>query len=183
MATLSPPPCTSSTEEMELLQEDLLMEWQPSGIIEHFYWNSNHCFLFNRVDGNDVLAVYNATKKARELAVSENRPVLIEAMTYRLVTASNVQHFRFSWWLCFFRIGHHSTSDDSSAYRSVDEVIWYIIRNVFWIWFFQIPPRFATGTRKTIQSRALHSISLTKDFGQSSRRRSGRMNQRNRSYE
>jgi len=55
-----------------------------------------------RVDGNDVLAVYNATKKARELAVSENRPVLIEAMTYR--------------------IGHHSTSDDSSAYRSVDEV-------------------------------------------------------------
>ena len=22
----------------------------------------------------------------------------------------------------FFRIGHHSTSDDSSAYRSVDEV-------------------------------------------------------------
>merc|ERR1712088_425190 len=37
-----------------------------------------------RVDGNDVLAVYNATKKARELAVSENRPVLIEAMTYRI---------------------------------------------------------------------------------------------------
>ena len=35
------------------------------------------------MDGNDVLAVYNATKKARELAVSENRPVLIEAMTYR----------------------------------------------------------------------------------------------------
>ena len=32
-----------------------------------------------------MLAVYNATKKARELAVSENRPVLIEAMTYRLL--------------------------------------------------------------------------------------------------
>lgn len=55
-----------------------------------------------RVDGNDTLAVYNATKRAREIAVKENRPVLIEAMTYR--------------------IGHHSTSDDSSAYRSVDEV-------------------------------------------------------------
>ncbi|XP_063610540.1 2-oxoisovalerate dehydrogenase subunit alpha, mitochondrial-like [Penaeus indicus] len=55
-----------------------------------------------RVDGNDVFAVYNATKAARHLAVTENRPVLIEAMTYR--------------------IGHHSTSDDSSAYRSVDEV-------------------------------------------------------------
>ena len=46
-----------------------------------------------RVDGNDVLAVYNATKKARELAVSENRPVLIEAMTYRLVIALNVPIF------------------------------------------------------------------------------------------
>ncbi|CAN8031806.1 unnamed protein product [Ixodes persulcatus] len=55
-----------------------------------------------RVDGNDVLAVYNVTKEARQIAVEEKRPVLIEAMTYR--------------------IGHHSTSDDSSAYRSVDEV-------------------------------------------------------------
>ncbi|MCL4138533.1 UNVERIFIED_CONTAM: hypothetical protein GTU68_037079 [Idotea baltica] len=55
-----------------------------------------------RVDGNDVFAVYNVTKAARKLSVSENVPVLIEAMTYR--------------------IGHHSTSDDSSAYRSVDEV-------------------------------------------------------------
>ena len=55
-----------------------------------------------RVDGNDVFAVYNATKEARRIAVEESRPVLIEAMTDR--------------------IGHHSTSDDSSAYRSVDEV-------------------------------------------------------------
>jgi len=55
-----------------------------------------------RVDGNDVFAVYNAVKEARDIALRETRPVLIEAMTYR--------------------IGHHSTSDDSSAYRSVDEV-------------------------------------------------------------
>ncbi|ORY00138.1 Dehydrogenase, E1 component [Basidiobolus meristosporus CBS 931.73] len=55
-----------------------------------------------RVDGNDVWAVYNATKEARRLATEEHRPVLIEAMTYR--------------------IGHHSTSDDSSAYRSKKEV-------------------------------------------------------------
>merc|ERR1712037_912644 len=55
-----------------------------------------------RVDGNDVFAVYNATRAARDICIRENRPVLIEAMTYR--------------------IGHHSTSDDSSAYRSVDEV-------------------------------------------------------------
>lgn len=55
-----------------------------------------------RVDGNDVLAVYNAVTAARNMCVEELRPVLIEAMTYR--------------------VGHHSTSDDSTAYRSVDEV-------------------------------------------------------------
>jgi len=55
-----------------------------------------------RVDGNDLMAVFNATVKAREIALSENRPILIEAITYRQ--------------------GHHSTSDDSSRYRSVDEV-------------------------------------------------------------
>lgn len=54
-----------------------------------------------RVDGNDVLAVYAATKKARELALAENCPVLIEAMTYRLAA--------------------HSTSDDPSGYRSMNE--------------------------------------------------------------
>lgn len=38
-----------------------------------------------RVDGNDVLAVYNVTKYAKNICVTEHRPVLIEAMTYRLV--------------------------------------------------------------------------------------------------
>jgi 2-oxoisovalerate dehydrogenase E1 component alpha subunit len=55
-----------------------------------------------RVDGNDVLAVHNATAKARAHALETPGPVLIEAMTYR--------------------VGHHSTSDDSSAYRSKSEV-------------------------------------------------------------
>lgn len=55
-----------------------------------------------RVDGNDVWAVYNATKAAREIAVKEKRPILIESMTYR--------------------IGHHSTSDDSTKYRDRKEV-------------------------------------------------------------
>lgn len=54
-----------------------------------------------RVDGNDVLAVYAATQKARALALQENCPVLIEAMTYRLAA--------------------HSTSDDPSGYRSKEE--------------------------------------------------------------
>lgn len=55
-----------------------------------------------RIDGNDLFAVFAATKEARRLALEEGRPTLIEAMTYRL--------------------GHHSTSDDSSAYRTTDEV-------------------------------------------------------------
>ncbi|PVU86603.1 hypothetical protein BB560_006645 [Smittium megazygosporum] len=55
-----------------------------------------------RVDGNDVWAVYMATKMAREYAVENNQPVLIEAMTYR--------------------VSNHSTSDDSTSYRSNKEV-------------------------------------------------------------
>lgn len=36
-----------------------------------------------RVDGNDVLAVYNATRKAKEYALNESKPVVIEALGYR----------------------------------------------------------------------------------------------------
>lgn len=54
-----------------------------------------------RVDGNDVLAVHQATRAARALAVDDNQPVLIEAMTYRLAA--------------------HSSSDDPSGYRSRKE--------------------------------------------------------------
>jgi 2-oxoisovalerate dehydrogenase E1 component alpha subunit len=36
-----------------------------------------------RVDGNDVFAVYNAVKKAREIAIEQKKPILVEAMTYR----------------------------------------------------------------------------------------------------
>lgn len=54
-----------------------------------------------RVDGNDILAVYQATVEARKLAVEHNQPVLIEAMTYRLAA--------------------HSSSDDPSGYRSKKE--------------------------------------------------------------
>lgn len=54
-----------------------------------------------RVDGNDLFAVYAVTKAAREYAIREQKPVLIEAMTYRM--------------------GHHSTSDDASRYRGTEE--------------------------------------------------------------
>lgn len=36
-----------------------------------------------RVDGNDALAVYSAVKEARRRAVENNKPVLVEAMSYR----------------------------------------------------------------------------------------------------
>ncbi|KAK4050377.1 hypothetical protein OIV83_003446 [Microbotryomycetes sp. JL201] len=55
-----------------------------------------------RVDGNDPLAVYIACVEARNKAVEQQKPVLVEAMSYR--------------------VGHHSTSDDSSAYRSAAAV-------------------------------------------------------------
>lgn len=55
-----------------------------------------------RVDGNDLLAVLAATIEARRIAVENSCPVLIEAMSYRR--------------------GHHSTSDDSTRYRSVAEI-------------------------------------------------------------
>ncbi|MFU8784017.1 thiamine pyrophosphate-dependent dehydrogenase E1 component subunit alpha [Aliidiomarina sp.] len=54
-----------------------------------------------RVDGNDIFAVYKATQEARRLAVEENEPVLIEAMSYRMAG--------------------HSTSDDPTGYRSREE--------------------------------------------------------------
>ncbi|KAL1875632.1 hypothetical protein Plec18167_005568 [Paecilomyces lecythidis] len=56
-----------------------------------------------RVDGNDIFAVREATKEARRMALSDGgRPILIEAMSYR--------------------VSHHSTSDDSFAYRARVEV-------------------------------------------------------------
>jgi 2-oxoisovalerate dehydrogenase E1 component alpha subunit len=54
-----------------------------------------------RVDGNDALAVYAATKWAAERARSNNGPTLIEFFTYR--------------------DEGHSTSDDPSGYRPTNE--------------------------------------------------------------
>ncbi|KAF2749833.1 thiamine diphosphate-binding protein [Sporormia fimetaria CBS 119925] len=56
-----------------------------------------------RVDGNDIFAVRRAVKEARKIALEDGgKPVLIEMMAYR--------------------VGHHSTSDDSFAYRQKVEV-------------------------------------------------------------
>jgi 2-oxoisovalerate dehydrogenase E1 component alpha subunit len=55
-----------------------------------------------RVDGNCVLAVHGAMRKARAYAIENNKPVLLELMSYR--------------------VGHHSTSDDSTRYREMEEI-------------------------------------------------------------
>jgi pyruvate dehydrogenase E1 component subunit alpha len=54
------------------------------------------------VDGNDVLAVYSATKDAVDKARAGNGPGFVEAVTYRM--------------------GAHSSSDDPRLYRQDDEV-------------------------------------------------------------
>ncbi len=55
-----------------------------------------------RVDGNDLLAVYAATKAAVDKARAGGGPTMIEALTYRM--------------------GPHSSSDDPTRYRSKQEV-------------------------------------------------------------
>jgi 2-oxoisovalerate dehydrogenase E1 component len=55
-----------------------------------------------QVDGNDVLAVYRATREALERARRGEGPTLIEALTYRVMM--------------------HTTSDDPTKYRSEEEV-------------------------------------------------------------
>ena len=55
-----------------------------------------------RVDGNDALAVWSATRQARDLAAAGEGPTFIELVTYR-------------------RLGH-SSSDDPSRYRDEAEV-------------------------------------------------------------
>ncbi len=55
-----------------------------------------------QVDGNDVLAVYAATREAREKALAGGGPTLIEAVTYRF--------------------GPHTTADDPTKYRKDEEM-------------------------------------------------------------
>ncbi|MEE9615188.1 MAG: pyruvate dehydrogenase (acetyl-transferring) E1 component subunit alpha [Thermodesulfobacteriota bacterium] len=55
-----------------------------------------------QVDGNDIMAVYKATKEAVERARGGGGPTFIECVTYRL--------------------HNHTTADDASKYRSKEEV-------------------------------------------------------------
>jgi 2-oxoisovalerate dehydrogenase E1 component alpha subunit len=53
------------------------------------------------VDGDDLAAVYTATREAAELARTSGQPSVVEAMTYRR--------------------GPHATSDDPGRYRTLDD--------------------------------------------------------------
>ncbi|MCC6472658.1 MAG: pyruvate dehydrogenase (acetyl-transferring) E1 component subunit alpha [Burkholderiales bacterium] len=55
-----------------------------------------------QVDGNDVIAVHEAARRAIERARAGGGPTLVEALTYRL--------------------GDHTTADDATRYRSAGEV-------------------------------------------------------------
>ena len=55
-----------------------------------------------QVDGNDIFAVYKATKEALDKARSGNGPTFIECVTYRM--------------------GDHTTSDDAQRYRTNQEM-------------------------------------------------------------
>ena len=55
-----------------------------------------------QVDGNDIFAMYEAAKEAKERAAKGEGPTLIEAYTYRM--------------------GPHTSSDDPSRYRTKEEV-------------------------------------------------------------
>jgi 2-oxoisovalerate dehydrogenase E1 component alpha subunit len=51
--------------------------------------------------------MFSAVEAARRIAINEQKPILIEALTYRA--------------------GHHSTSDDSTKYRPAEEIEWWRI--------------------------------------------------------
>jgi len=55
-----------------------------------------------QVDGNDIFAVYKATKDAAEKAKKGDGPTFIECFTYRM--------------------SHHTTADDATRYRKAEEL-------------------------------------------------------------
>ncbi|KAK5680037.1 hypothetical protein LTS10_007985 [Elasticomyces elasticus] len=93
-----------------------------------------------RVDGNDILAVREVTRQARERVLEGGgKPVLIEAMSYR--------------------VSHHSTSDDSFAYRAkVDVEEWKRRDNPI------------TRLRKYLEARSLWDESQEKDLRSDARK-------------
>ncbi|KAK6246309.1 hypothetical protein SCA6_009399 [Theobroma cacao] len=140
-----------------------------------------------RVDGNDALAVYSAVSAAREMAINEQRPILVEvrshqpydkvAKTLPIQIFSNAKEFVGVIYSVFklgcyfqaltYRIGHHSTSDDSTKYRALDEIdYWKLARNPVnrfrcWVqsngWWSE---QQETELRKSIRKQLLQAIQV-----------------------
>jgi len=93
-----------------------------------------------RVDGNDALAVYLATKAARDRILSGPGPVLLEAMTYRR--------------------GHHSTSDDSTRYRSDSEIKHFesVDNPILRFWKFLSSNGFAPSSLEDLRKEAAERV-------------------------
>lgn len=62
-----------------------------------------------QIDGNDIFAVYKATKEARDRAVNGGGVTMIEAITYRLAD--------------------HTTADDARRYRSNEELASWVAKD------------------------------------------------------
>jgi len=69
--------------------------------------------------------VLSAVREARKRCLESGRAVLLEAMSYRCVLIRTGRRYRVNLITIIFLIhsvGHHSTSDDSYAYRARAEV-------------------------------------------------------------
>ncbi|KAK7282311.1 hypothetical protein RIF29_10983 [Crotalaria pallida] len=113
-----------------------------------------------RVDGNDALALYSAVQTARQMAIKEERPILIE---------TNVIS-KFPFHALTYRVGHHTTSDDSTKYRPANEIErWRLARDPVarfrkWIerngWWNSIAE---SELRSSLRQQLLHAIQVAEN--------------------
>ena len=93
-----------------------------------------------QVDGNDLFAVYRATREALEKARSGGGPTFIECLTYRMAD--------------------HTTADDAARYRSPDEVaVWRAKDPILRLErFLAGRGRWSEGTRDEVAAKAIAAI-------------------------
>jgi pyruvate dehydrogenase E1 component alpha subunit len=105
-----------------------------------------------QVDGNDVLAVYKATKEATERARRGEGPTLLELKTYRA--------------------GPHSSSDDPTRYRSKEETEAWLKRDPLLLFRKQLQEfglwdeAYEQEVRESIQNRISEAIKVAESLPQ-----------------
>jgi len=107
-----------------------------------------------RVDGNDIVAVFTATREARRLSVAEGTPVLLELMTYRA--------------------GDHTTSDDSSLYRreSAEQIATWKAAGPIprWRAFLEAQGAWDAGREQALKEKAKEEITQAVKVGEAKKR-------------